>query len=161
MTSEITDTQIKKLRTESGEAGDLEQCAICTRALGEDRGLDDEEGIILFRDQWEVLRSLTMSADEARAECARVIGEARSDYSTGEVRSITDYDIVIQVRSPQPGQYEYIPDAEPEDAADVARDLSSADDAGELTGWGDWERVFRALDEDGEARWYFARTEAQ
>lgn len=48
---DITDEQIRSLRTEAGSAGDREQVEICTRALNGDR--------------------------QARAECARVIGEAQ------------------------------------------------------------------------------------
>ena len=46
----ITDTQIRELSTESGNAGDLEMVEICDRALAGD--------------------------DLARAECERVIADA-------------------------------------------------------------------------------------
>ena len=52
MTIEITDTQIRKLETEAGEHGDLEQVEICRKALAGD--------------------------SDARAECARVIEEAQA-----------------------------------------------------------------------------------
>lgn len=52
----VTDMQIKALRSEAGSAGDLEQVAICDRAL---RGDDD-----------------------ARAECARVIADAAAQVAS-------------------------------------------------------------------------------
>ena len=55
----LTDDQIQALRDEAAEAGDLEQVAICDRALDLDT--------------------------EARAECARVIDDARAmDDLTGD-----------------------------------------------------------------------------
>lgn len=51
-TTEITNSQIRKLSNEAAEAGDLEQVAICERALSGDA--------------------------EARAECAKVIGNAQA-----------------------------------------------------------------------------------
>lgn len=50
MTNQITPAQIRKLSNEAAEAGDLEQVAICDRALAGDA--------------------------EAIAECARVIADA-------------------------------------------------------------------------------------
>lgn len=49
-TQRITDTQIRALRNEAGETGDLEQIEICDRALSGD--------------------------EDAREECARVIADA-------------------------------------------------------------------------------------
>jgi len=51
--TEITNSQIRKLSNEAAEAGDLEQVAICERALSGDA--------------------------EARTECARVIEYARGE----------------------------------------------------------------------------------
>jgi hypothetical protein len=50
--STITDEQITPLSYESGVAGDMEQVAICTRAIAGD--------------------------EQARVECARVIADARA-----------------------------------------------------------------------------------
>lgn len=52
-TTEVTNSQIQKLSNEAAEHGDLEQVAICERALAGDVG--------------------------ARAECAKVIGNARGE----------------------------------------------------------------------------------
>jgi hypothetical protein len=50
----ITDAAIAALRDEAGQAGDLEQAVICTRALDGDAG--------------------------ARAECERVIADAAAQH---------------------------------------------------------------------------------
>lgn len=54
---DVTDTQIEKLSIEAGEHGDLEQVALCQRALAGDAA--------------------------ARAECARVIVDARGRAASG------------------------------------------------------------------------------
>jgi hypothetical protein len=63
----ITDTQIHGLRSEAANHGDTLQEAICLRALGADPS-DAEPGMDLA--------ALTMTVDEARAECERVIASA-------------------------------------------------------------------------------------
>lgn len=66
----ITDTQIRQLRTNAAEAGDLAMAMICARALGDDLA-DAEPGT-----DGADARDLTV--DQARAECARVIAEAEA-----------------------------------------------------------------------------------
>jgi len=65
----ITDTQIHALRSESANAGDTLQEAICLRALGAEQS-DAEPGM--------GLANLTMSVAEARSECERVIDAAEA-----------------------------------------------------------------------------------
>lgn len=73
----VTDDQIRDLSTEAGIADDQMQRLICSIALGEDvdsttifarSGLDEEQR----------QRLLSMSVDDARRECARVIADARA-----------------------------------------------------------------------------------
>lgn len=74
----ITDTQICALSTESAEAGDLAQVAICQRALGELDPWDDTPQCDRIADRAAVEAALTMSIAAARAECARVIADAQA-----------------------------------------------------------------------------------
>lgn len=71
--AEITDSQIRRLRTEAAEAGDTAQVDLCDAALA------TTEGVAL--DDTETTDSLggSMSRVEARAECARVIAEASAN----------------------------------------------------------------------------------
>lgn len=93
-TTNITDSQIRNLRTAAGEHGDMAQVVICDLAMGSlgDDGADYEEPVGNLRivadyytavSQWEMerLRKLGFDAwtsDEARAECARVISDAEA-----------------------------------------------------------------------------------
>lgn len=71
-TDEITDEQIEQLKTEAGEAGDMEMCRICTLALD---GEVSSEELSLCSPEWQA-RLQTMSQSEARTECQRVIRDA-------------------------------------------------------------------------------------
>jgi hypothetical protein len=74
MTTEITDSDIRALRAEAERAGDLEQAALCALALGGREGLQwGEPGT-----EWRLLYDRGTSQAEARAECERVIREARA-----------------------------------------------------------------------------------
>lgn len=69
----ITDDQIRALREESGEGGDIAQVACCDVALGEvcdsyDGGWQDDD----------IAEILTWTPERARAECARVIEDAQA-----------------------------------------------------------------------------------
>ena len=59
----VTNDQIKTLRDEADAHGDNKMSDICQRALGYTAGVRCAE---------------TMTVDAARAECARVIGEAEA-----------------------------------------------------------------------------------
>lgn len=80
----ITNEQIKTLRAEAGEAGDLAQAFICDVALG-------RENAITTAEEWEDRlggggfdahnREAIMAIDSeesARAECASVIADAQA-----------------------------------------------------------------------------------
>lgn len=69
----ITDEQIRALRDEVREGGDMVQFVICNRALGE-----TSEVAIAPWEEAKVGRALLMPRDATRAECARVIAEARA-----------------------------------------------------------------------------------
>lgn len=67
----ITDAQIRALGTAAAEAGDIEQAAICARAVGEPMdGFDIDDA--------ETDRVLTMTQDDARAACVRAINHAEA-----------------------------------------------------------------------------------
>lgn len=72
----ITNQQIRALRTEAAEAGDLLQVAICDWALGEVDADDIAERDVL--DPADRSRVLAMSVHEARVACARVIAAAEA-----------------------------------------------------------------------------------
>lgn len=65
----ITDSQISQLRREAEEAGDDAMLGICLRALGGDPA-EAEAGT--------ALAECSLTVDEARAECARVISDAEA-----------------------------------------------------------------------------------
>lgn len=69
MTLTDTDTDIRKLRTEAAEAGDLAQSCICAHALGVEP--TDAECEKLARLGWAGNQA------DAREDCARVIREAQ------------------------------------------------------------------------------------
>lgn len=65
----VTDAQIRQLRLDASDAGDLLQCAICdvaTHGYVEDVDLLDSERA----------QVAAMTREQARAECARVIADA-------------------------------------------------------------------------------------
>lgn len=64
----VTDEQIEALEREAGQAGDLEMARVCDVALGRD--VTDAPGV--------TPEIAAMSRDEARAECARVIADAKA-----------------------------------------------------------------------------------
>lgn len=68
----LDDENIMLLRQQAAEAGDMDQVALCDRAL---YGTADEPGTILAL---VAPGHLTTSQVEARVECARVLAEARS-----------------------------------------------------------------------------------
>lgn len=83
MTNAITDTQIEALMSEAGASGDPGQVAVCLAALGHDGPEAGDE----YGDP--------MPIDEARAECARVIAEARAaacDELTRDAQDDGSYD---------------------------------------------------------------------
>lgn len=67
----ITDDQIRKLRREALDAGDLMQACICEIALGGD-GSDAEPGTDM------AIAASVYRQTTARAECARVISDAEA-----------------------------------------------------------------------------------
>ena len=80
----VTDAQIRALRSEAAQAGDVAQTVICDLATG-DLDLDGDKSAsrlaqvvdtypALTRD--ECRRIADMSEDEARAECARVLSSS-------------------------------------------------------------------------------------
>lgn len=71
MTDTITGRQIQQLRREAEAHGDLEQSAICQRALGADPS-DAEPGT--------ALAECELSQAEAVEECARVIAYAQAEH---------------------------------------------------------------------------------
>lgn len=73
----ITDNQIRALRSEALDAGDLRQAMICDLALGGPRALRQSDGSAPDpgTEAAELLEE-GMTQDEARAECARVIADA-------------------------------------------------------------------------------------
>jgi hypothetical protein len=81
----ITDSQIRALRTEARNASDFVQAVICDVALEEvdtsDPDALDEDGLPDYSggghsagDLAKIRRWLRATADDARAECERVIG---------------------------------------------------------------------------------------
>jgi hypothetical protein len=66
-TIEITNQQIRALRTDAAEAGDLDQVAICDVALA---GVAHGHTVEASGRTW--------TQEEARAECARVVDAARA-----------------------------------------------------------------------------------
>lgn len=85
--STITDAQIESLRDAAERAGDGCQVAICRLALGDSTAEVLEAGYYLTHGQ--MARIASMTQEQARAECARVLSDAgdamerdadRSDY---------------------------------------------------------------------------------
>lgn len=86
----VTDAQIKALRGEAAEAGDVAQRILCDIALDGEDSLYDEECLDAdgrpdysggghSRGELRAIEeALRMTQDEARAECARVIAEAQA-----------------------------------------------------------------------------------
>lgn len=72
--AELDDGLIRGLRSDAAAAGDCDQIAICDLALDGEIDADDYTG--LSRELNRRIRS--MSADEARVECAEVIAAARA-----------------------------------------------------------------------------------
>lgn len=67
----VTDRQIRALKREAGEAGDLRMVMICDVALGDD-GAGAEPGTDM------AAVSAEYDTDSARAECERVIRDAEA-----------------------------------------------------------------------------------
>lgn len=82
----LNDRQIRALRAEALQAGDLAQTVICDLAMGEMDldGAEDGPRLAQVVDTYPALtreecrRVAAMSQDEARAECARVISAAEA-----------------------------------------------------------------------------------
>jgi hypothetical protein len=60
----------------------------------------------------------------------------------------------IEVRYDK-GIIEQLPGAELEDWSDVQMYVDSVEDYGGVTGWGRWARLYKAVDEHGDCRYYF------
>lgn len=63
----------------------------------------------------------------------------------------------IEVTRSDSGTYEIPGGAEVENWEYLLGDMQTIEDYGELKGWGEWERVYRATDDDGHIHWYFVR----
>lgn len=70
---DITDQQIKQLREEAMAAGDYRQVDVCYVALASREDHDDQTAETLLGPDGE-----PMTRTEARAECARVIADAKA-----------------------------------------------------------------------------------
>ena len=70
----ITDEQIKQLSREAAEAGDLEQIAICSRALRQSPTCE------LYEYEGAPVPPFA-TVEEARAECARVVADAEAQQN--------------------------------------------------------------------------------
>lgn len=73
MNATITDRQIRTLRHEAEEAGDLAQAALCVLALGGRRALDGAEDGTEWALLAERVDAGAMTQDTARAECEAAI----------------------------------------------------------------------------------------
>lgn len=73
LTNQITDSQIKTLRSEAERHGDLRQAMICVLALGGTEALDGAEP----GTEADMLLSEGRTREWARVTCARVIADAQ------------------------------------------------------------------------------------
>jgi len=72
----ITDSQIRNLRKEAHEHGDLLMATICVRALRDD--LEDAEP------GTEAAEARELTVEQARAECARVCADAEAQWDDSD-----------------------------------------------------------------------------
>ncbi len=70
--------------------------------------------------------------------------------------TLPSYDMALQVHRSDTGILT-VPDAEPSIVEALIDGLDSIEDYGALKGWGDWQRLFRAVDPNGDECWFFAR----
>ena len=86
----LTDAQIRTLRSEAGEHSDLETVMVCDLALmpRADAQLDPDEYTGYSRDEWR--RGASLTRDEARARVAEVISDAEAAASGTVVRAVND-----------------------------------------------------------------------
>lgn len=90
----VTNEQIRALRVESGEAGDIVQVVMCDRALGADLDWEDYAGGGHSASEMDAIRQTCLgSVRDARDACAEVISDAAA------MAEDVDHDMVSAVSS--------------------------------------------------------------